>query len=86
MPALEHPQVHTGDLCRVIDFRGSHYATGLGSIGENTPLQQKGLLASLLLMVKHGRSKEVTQGKLVDIYRKAMKKRWMSPEASHVGR
>ena len=65
MPALEHPQVHTGDLCRVIDFRGSHYATGLGSIGENTPLQQKGLLASLLLMVKHGKSKEVTQGKLV---------------------
>ena len=84
---LKIPQVETGDIWRVVDPRGIHYASGLGTIGENTPLQQQILLASLLLIVKHGRVKEVTLGKLVDTYRKVMKKRRMSPEpeASCVG-
>ena len=84
---LKIPQVEIGDMWRVVDPRGSHYASGLGTIGENTPLQQQILLASLLLILKHGRVKEVTMGKLVDTYRKVMKKRRMSaePEASCVG-
>ena len=72
------------DIVRFL-YRFSHRMASLGSIGENTPLQQKVLLASLLLMVKHGRSKEVTQRKLVNIYRKVIKKRRMLPKASCVG-
>ena len=85
--ALSIPQVHSGDLWRLMDHRGSEYATGLGAIGEQTPLQQKILLASLLLIVKHNKSKDVKLGKLMDTYRKVMHKRKMKPEpeASCVG-
>ena len=42
-------------------------------------------MANLLPIVKYGRVKKVTLGKLVDTNRKVMKKRRMSPEASCVG-
>ena len=42
-------------------------------------------MANLLPIVKYGRAKKVTLGKLVDTSRKVMKKRRMSPEASCVG-
>jgi cell division control protein 6 len=41
------------------------------------PLQQKLLMASLLLMVKKGKTKEVTLGKLMETYAKVCKKRKM---------
>ena len=83
-------QVHTGNLWRLMDrqYHGSEYATvaatGCGVIGKHTPLQQKILLASLLLMVKHKASKEVKLGKLMDTFKKVMSKRRMQikPNAS----
>ena len=86
-PTLTILQIHTGDMWRLLDPRGRDYASGLGVIGEHTPQHQKILLATLLLMVKHRRSKEVTMGKLIDTYKKVMKKRTMKaePDASCVG-
>merc|ERR1712048_244846 len=42
--------------------------------------KQKILMASLLLMVKKGRTKEVTLGKLSETYAKILKKRQMETE------
>merc|ERR1712059_16781 len=59
---------------------GSQVTASLGTKGEGLPVQQKVLIASLLLMVKKGRTKEVTLGKLIDTYSKVLKKRNMKPE------
>ena len=59
---------------------GSQVTASLGTKGEGLPVQQKILVASLLLMVKRGRTKEVTLGKLIDTYSKVLKKRNMKPE------
>ena len=58
---------------------GSQVNQSLGTKGA-LPTQQKILIASLLLMVKKGRSKEVTLGKLIDTYSKVLKKRSLNPE------
>ena len=86
-PTLTIPQLHSGDMWRLLDPRGRDYASGLGIIGVHTPQEQKILLATLLLMVKHRSCKEVTMGKLIDTYKKVMKKRSMKaePDASCVG-
>ncbi len=42
----------------------------MGGNGGGLPTQQKILMASLLLLVKRGTSKEVTVGKLVQTYAK----------------
>ncbi|KAK3083536.1 hypothetical protein FSP39_024975 [Pinctada imbricata] len=46
---------------------------------ESVPLQQKLIVCTLLLMVKLGKMKEVTMGKLHDTYTKVCKKRQISP-------
>ncbi|XP_062615995.1 cell division control protein 6 homolog isoform X2 [Saccostrea cucullata] len=45
---------------------------------ESIPLQQKLIVCTLLLMVKQGKLKEVTMGKLHDTYTKICKKRQMA--------
>lgn len=59
---------------------GSQVTQSLGTKGAGLPTQQKILIASLLLMVKKGHSKEVTLGKLIDTYNKVLRKRQMMPE------
>jgi len=59
---------------------GSQVTQSLGTKGAGLPTQQKILIASLLLMVKKGNSKEVTLGKLIDTYNKVLKKRSLNPE------
>ena len=59
---------------------GSQVTASLGTKGEGLPAQQKILVASLLLMAKRGKTKEVTLGKLIDTYGKVLKKRNIEPE------
>jgi cell division control protein 6 len=49
---------------------GSKLSAGLSTGAGGLPTQQKILLASLLLMLKRGRTKEVTLGKLMETYTK----------------
>ena len=54
----EHSQI----MKVVNQVYGSQVTASLGTKGEGLPVQQKILVASLLLMVKRGRTKEVTEG------------------------
>jgi len=78
------PQIGQVDLPQIMkvvnQVYGSQVTASLGTKGEGLPVQQKILIASLLLMVKKGRTKEVTLGKLIDTYCKVLKKRNMKPE------
>ena len=69
---------------------GSQLAASLGAGASNNalPLQQKLLMASLLLMVKKGKTKEVTLGKLMETYTNVCKKRKMGvpDESACVGK
>ena len=74
-------QVDLPQIMKVVNqVYGSPVITSLGTKGKGLPVQQKILVASLLLMVKRGRTKEVTLGKLIDTYSKVLKKRNMKPE------
>jgi len=74
-------QVDVPQIMKVINqVYGSQVTASLGTKGDGLPLKQKILIASLLLMIKKGRSKEVTLGKLADTYSKVLKKRQMEPE------
>ena len=74
-------QVDVPQIMKVVkQVYGSQVTASLGTKGEGLPVQQKILVASLLLMVKRGRTKEVTLGKLIDTYSKVLKKRNMKPE------
>ena len=69
---------------------GSQLIASLGSGANNNslPLQQKMLMASLLLIVKKGKTKEVTLGKLMETYAKVCEKRKMGvpDESACVGK
>ncbi|XP_033728944.1 cell division control protein 6 homolog [Pecten maximus] len=59
------------------------YGSSTSSAGqESIPLQQKLVVCTLLLMVKQGRMKEVTMGKLQDTCTKVCKKRQMATHDS----
>lgn len=74
-------QVDVPQIMKVINqVYGSQVTASLGTKGDGLPLKQKILIASLLLMIKKGRSKEVTLGKLAETYSKVLKKRQMEPE------
>merc|ERR1719495_864507 len=74
-------QVDVPQIMKVINqVYGSQVSASLGTKGDGLPLKQKILIASLLLMVKKGRSKEVTLGKLSETYAKILRKRHMDPE------
>ena len=80
-PFLQLGQVDIPQIMKVINqVYGSQVTQSLGTKGEGLPVQQKILIASLLLMVKNGQSKEVTLGKLIDSYKNVLKKRNMKPE------
>lgn len=80
-PLPQLGQVDMPQIMKVINqVYGSQITQSLGTKGEGLPVQQKILIASLLLMVKKGQSKEVTLGKLIDSYTKVLKKRNMKPE------
>merc|ERR1711936_1045347 len=80
-PVPQIGQVDLPQIMKVINqVYGSQVTASLGTKGEGLPLKQKILIASLLLMVKKGRSKEVTLGKLKETYSKVLKNRQMEPE------
>eukprot|EP00088_Acartia_fossae_P012897 TRINITY_DN16675_c0_g1_i6.p1 TRINITY_DN16675_c0_g1~~TRINITY_DN16675_c0_g1_i6.p1 ORF type:complete len:752 (-),score=162.71 TRINITY_DN16675_c0_g1_i6:79-2085(-) len=71
-------QVDLPQIMKVInDVYGSKVMSSMGTTGKGLPTQQKILMASLLLLVKRGTSKEVTLGKLVQTYTKVCKKKGM---------
>ena len=79
--AAQAGQVDVPQIMKVINqVYGSQVAASLGTKGDGLPLKQKILMASLLLMVKKGRTKEVTLGKLSETYAKILKRRQMEPE------
>ena len=79
--AAQAGQVDVPQIMKVINqVYGSQVAASLGTKGDGLPLKQKILMASLLLMVKKGRTKEVTLGKLSETYAKILKKRQMETE------
>lgn len=77
---LQLGTVDLREITKVINqVYGSQLTASLGGGASNNslPLQQKLLMASLLLMVKKGKTKEVTLGKLMETYAKVCKKRKM---------
>eukprot|EP00092_Neocalanus_flemingeri_P022153 GFUD01024029.1.p1 GENE.GFUD01024029.1~~GFUD01024029.1.p1 ORF type:complete len:772 (-),score=294.74 GFUD01024029.1:140-2455(-) len=74
-------QVDMPQIMKVVNqVYGSQVTASLGTKGEGLPIKQKILIASLLLMVKKGRSKEVTLGKLSETFTKILRKRQLEPE------
>ena len=74
-------QVDLPQIMKVVNqVYGSQVSASLGTQGEGLPVKQKILIASLLLMVKKGKSKEVTLGKLSETYTKILKRRCLEPE------
>lgn len=79
--AAQAGQVDVAQIMKVINqVYGSQLAVSLGTKGDGLPLKQKILMASLLLMVKRGRSKEVTLGKLSETYARILRRRQMEAE------
>ena len=79
--AAQAGQVDVPQIMKVINqVYGSQVAASLGTKGDGLPLKQKILMASLLLMVKKGKTKEVTLGKLSETYAKILKRRQMETE------
>jgi len=79
-PQLQLGTVDLKEIMKVINqVYGSQLAASLGGGASSNalPLQQKLLMASLLLMVKKGKTKEVTLGKLMETYSNVCKKRKM---------
>jgi cell division control protein 6 len=78
------PQIGQVDMPQIMkvlnQVYGSQVTASLGTKGEGLPIKQKILIASLLLMVKKGKSKEVTLGKLAETFTKILKKRSFDPE------
>jgi cell division control protein 6 len=74
-------QVDVPQIMKVVNqVYGSQVTASLGTKGEGLPIKQKILIASLLLMVKNGKNKEVTLGKLEETYRKILRRRSLDPE------
>jgi len=91
-PAVQLGTIDLKEIMKVVNqVYGSQVTASLGGGGGDSshalPLQQKLLVASLLLMVKKGKSKEVTLGKLMETYTKVCKKRRMgvADESACVG-
>lgn len=64
----------------VNDVYGSSQGLGKTSDGgEELPLHQKLAICTLLLILREGKSKDVTVGKLHDVYRRVCKKRHLDP-------
>jgi len=79
-PQIQLGTVDLKEIMKVINqVYGSQLTASLGGGASNNslPLQQKLLMASLLLMVKKGKTKEVSLGKLMETYAKVCKKRKM---------
>ena len=78
------PQISQVDLPQIMkvvnQVYGSQVTASLGTNGKGLPSKQKILIATLLLMVKKGKSKEVTLGKLAETYTKILKRRSLEPE------
>ena len=85
------PQIGQVDVPLIIkvvnQVYGSQVTASLGTNGEGLPVKQKILIASLLLILKKGKSKEVTLGKLADTFTRILKKRSLEsePESACVG-
>nr|XP_054753992.1 cell division control protein 6 homolog isoform X1 [Lytechinus pictus]XP_054753997.1 cell division control protein 6 homolog isoform X2 [Lytechinus pictus] len=58
---------------------GSGVMTSSGSKGQSFPLQQKLVICTVLLMVKEGKAREVTLGKVHDTYSKICASRHVAP-------
>jgi len=88
-PVTSHVgQVDLPQIMKVINqVYGSKISSSMSTAGCGLPTQQKIMIASLLLLVKKGSSKEVTLGKLMQTYTKVCKKRGMlaSDELECVG-
>uniref|UniRef100_A0A1Y9H2N6 Cell division control protein n=1 Tax=Anopheles dirus TaxID=7168 RepID=A0A1Y9H2N6_9DIPT len=67
--------VNIGQVMAVLkQVYGASQSLG-NDLDEGFPLQQKILICSLMLMLKHGKNKDITVGKLHDVYRTICTKR-----------
>ncbi|XP_027210266.1 cell division control protein 6 homolog [Penaeus vannamei] len=71
MKMVEVPQV----LAIFNEVYGSRVISAVTDAPESFPLQQKVLICSLLLIMKHAKSKDLNLGKFHDVYTKICKKR-----------
>ncbi|XP_053676355.1 cell division control protein 6 homolog [Anopheles nili] len=67
--------VSIGQVMTVLKQVYSASQTLSNDLDEGFPLQQKILICSLMLMLKHGKNKDITVGKLHDVYRTICVKR-----------
>lgn len=65
------------ELREVVSVLNNVYgcAQNLSDDVEDTPLQQKILICTLLLIIKHDKNKDITIGRLHDVYKKVCKNR-----------
>uniref|UniRef100_A0A4W4GEM2 Cell division control protein n=1 Tax=Electrophorus electricus TaxID=8005 RepID=A0A4W4GEM2_ELEEL len=69
-------RVSIPQVARVLsEVYGDRMASGGGSEGENFPLQQKLLVCCLLLITRHGKSRDVQLGKLCEVYSRLCQQR-----------
>lgn len=71
--AKVEPKIQLNEVMTVLN--SVYGGTKSVDVDESFPLQQKLLICTMLLIIKHGNSKDITIGKLHDIYRKVCKNR-----------
>lgn len=85
LPCLQTKKIESVDINVVMDVLNSVHGTSLSlrndsgnSESDSFPLQQKLLVCTFLLLLKQGKVKDISVGKLHEVYRKVCKKRSLS--------
>ncbi|KAK3927264.1 Cell division control protein 6-like protein [Frankliniella fusca] len=80
-PVVKEPCIDVTSIMNVVnDVYGTSQSFGrVADGGEELPLHQKLAVCSLLLILREGKSKDVTVGKLHDVYRRVCTKRHFDP-------
>lgn len=71
--AKAEPKIQLKEVLTVLN--SVYGGTQSVDVVESFPLQQKLLICTMLLIIKHGNSKDITIGKLHDVYKKVCKNR-----------
>lgn len=80
-PLVNEPCIGVSSIMNVVnDVYGTSQSLGrIADGGEELPLHQKLAVCSLLLILREGKSKDITVGKLHDVYRRVCTKRHFDP-------
>lgn len=74
-PAKEEPKIQMREVVSVLNTVYGNAQTLGDDVDDGFPIQQKILICTLLLIIKHDKNKAITVGRLHDVYRRVCKGR-----------